>query len=170
MSLQDTLPAPRTEIFHTEAESFPSFPESILQKLPQHLLLHEFHFPLVCNPERRIQPNLLKMVPQQEQTETVYGGNLGIVQQGSLPLDMLRIRLLLQPGGYAGRNTLPHLRRRSIGEGHHQQTVDIHRPGLITYHPYDAFHQHCCLTAACRRGHQDITSPGIDHFLLFRRK
>ncbi len=168
--LQHTLPASGAEVLHTIAEGLSALLEGILQKLPQHFLFHELHFPLVCNPESRIQPHLMEMVPQQEQAETVYGGNLGIVQQGSLSLDVLRIRPFLQLCRDPRPNALPHLCRSSIGESHNQQAVNIHRVGLVTDHLYDTLHQNCRLAAACRRRYQDVAVPGVNHFLLLFRK
>ena len=40
------------------------------------------------------------MIPEQKKAETVYGGDLGIVQKGGLPLDVLGLRLSGQTLGY----------------------------------------------------------------------
>ena len=51
----------------------------ILQQLSQHLLLQQLDLTLVCHTEIRIQTDLIKMIPDQEQAEAVDRGDLGIV-------------------------------------------------------------------------------------------
>ena len=101
MLFQHALSAAGAEIFHTGVETFPCLPGwvlavtvfpgrrniirnkfpriGILQQLSQHLLLQQLDLTLVCHTEIRIQTDLIKMIPDQEQAEAVDRGDLGIV-------------------------------------------------------------------------------------------
>ena len=97
MLLQHALLSSRAKILHAETEILTSGRIRILYQFCQGLLLHQLYFPLVRNPECRVQTDLIKMIPQQKQAEAVYGGNLGVMQQGCLSLDMLGLRTFRKP-------------------------------------------------------------------------
>ena len=151
MLLQDALPPPGTEKLHAVAEGLAAGGVGSLYQLLQGLPLHQPYLPLVGDAEGRVQADFVKMVPQQEQAEAVDGGNLGIVQERGLALDVGRVRPLREPLRDARRDALPHLRRCRIGKGHHQQAVYVHGMRLIADHAHDALHQYGGLAAACRR-------------------
>ena len=170
MLLQHPFLPSRAEVFHAEPKSFPAGDIGILYQFLQGLLLHQPDFSLVCNTKSRVQPDFIEMIPQQKQAEAVDCGNLGIVQQRGLPLNMFGIRAFRQPGGNPCRNPFPHLRSGRVGKCDNQQPVDVHRLCLVTDHPHDALHQHRGLAASGRRGYQDIPAMQFDGLLLFRCK
>ena len=47
-----------------------------------------FYTAFVRNAKGWIQADLVEMIPEQKKAKTVYGGDLGIVQKGGLPLDV----------------------------------------------------------------------------------
>lgn len=60
-----------------------------LQQSLQHILFQQLALSLVGHPHGGIQADLLKMVADQIQTETVNGGDQRVVQQRHLALNML---------------------------------------------------------------------------------
>ncbi len=156
MLLQHLLPAPGAEIFHAIPERLAPRLIALLHQLGKSLLLHQLNLPLVRDAEGRVKPDLIEMVAQKIQAEAVYGGDLGIVYQGGLLLDMLGLRIPGKPPCDAVRNPLPHFRRRRVGKGHDEKPVDIHRCLPVAHPFHNALRQHRRLAAACRRRHQYI--------------
>ena len=149
--LESPVTASSGKIFHTGMKLFCAFLIPFLQKLCQHILLHQLQLTLICDPEGRIQPDIVKIIPDNKETEAVNGRDLCIVEKSALLLQMLIFRILKQRPFYGKADPLPHFCRRSTGKGHHQKPVNIDRCFLPGDHPYDPLNQHRCLTASCSR-------------------
>ena len=100
-------------------------------------------------------------------TEAVYSGDLGMVDQGTLALEMFIFAVFLQPLLNGSGDPLFHLPRRSSGKSHHQQPVNIHRPVFIQDPLQDPLYQHRSFSASCRGAYQNVAVPGIYDLLLF---
>ena len=153
------IPAAHAEIFHTVQESRIFFRVSVLYHVRQHICPQKFKFPFLRNPKTGIQADGVKLVSQNEKAETVYGRDLGIIQQCGLPLQMLVAGIQGQPVVQGTADPLPHLGSRRIGKSHHQQSVDIHRVLPIADHLHDPFHQNRRLAGSRRRSNKKITVP-----------
>ena len=79
----------------------------------------------------------MKMIADNEQTETVDRRDLGVVQQRGLLLQMLVFRLPNEFFSDRTADPLPHFRRRRIGKGHDKKPVNIHRMRPVADHLYD---------------------------------
>ena len=77
----------------------PFFPSGkmLFQHFFHHVLGQQLHFPFIRNPEGRIQTDVLKIVAQHKQAEAVNRGNLGVVNNRRLPLQMLVSAVLIEP-------------------------------------------------------------------------
>ncbi len=138
----------------------------ILQKPCQNILCQKLDFPFVRLAKGRVQADFVKMVPHQKEAETVDCGNLGMVNQGGGPLDLLRIGLRLPHPGDACGDALLHFRGGGPGKSHHQQLVNVHRVRLVCDHADNPLRQHCRLAAAGCSRDQKVCISFCDHPLL----
>ena len=147
-------------------------PVMILQKLPDHVALQKLQLALVPDPKGGIQVDLVEIIADHVLAEAVDGGDLGVVDQRLLPLQMLVFRIGQKPLLQGQAHPLPHLRRSGLREGHYQQAVHIHRLlslQIAADDRQDPLHQHRRLAGAGRCGHQHVFIPDINHPSLFFR-
>ena len=116
---------------------------------------------LITDTECRIDPQRLKMLPEQIAAEPVQRGNARPRKRHGLfaqlrPLSCRPIQCRADP--------LAHLARRRIGEGDDQHAVD--RASLF-HQLHDALHQHRRFARACRRTDNEAVSPVRDRVHLF---
>ena len=97
----------------------------ILQHPLQGQLPQQTRFPIVHEPEVRIQVQLGAALPQEARAEGVDGGDLGAVDEGGLPSQVGVVRLLSQRLLDGGQDFAPQLGRRRLGEGDHQELVYV---------------------------------------------
>ena len=108
----------------------------------------------------------MKIILHHIRTKTVNSGNLGMMYQGALSLQMFVIPVLLQLFLNGSPNTFLHLPGRRSGKGYNQQTVNVYGLVFIRDSLDNTLHQHRCLSAAGRRTDQNVAVSGINDFLL----
>ncbi len=89
----------------------------------------------------------------------MYGGNLRIVDQSLLPLQVGIVRLAPDGLFYGCAYALPHFRRSGIGESHNKEAVYVHRICRIGNPLDNPFYQHSRFSAPGRCGYQEVTVP-----------
>ena len=89
------------------------------------------------------------------------------MDQRVLAFQILIPRILVEKLSESCLHALPHLCRRRIREGHHQQPVDIHRIFRICDHADDALNEDCRLSASCCRRYKEIPVSRLDDLFLF---
>ena len=99
-------------------------------------------------------------------TKTVNGGDLCVVKQGALFLQMFIVLILCKLFLNCQTDPLPHLPCCRPRKCHDQQSVNIHRMHRVGDHGYNTLHQHCRLAAPCCCTDQYVASPGINDPLL----
>ena len=109
----------------------------------------------------------MKMIPDHRQTETVDRRDRRTVDQRCLSLQIRISRICLQHFFDRFPNPFFHLRCRSLGKGHDQKPVHIHRMFPIRQHLDDPFYEDCGFTRSCCRRYKNIPVSQVDHFLLF---
>ena len=77
--------------------------------------------------------------------EAVNRGDLGVIQQGKLSLQILILRVLFQALVQCVTYPLLHLTRRRLCKGDDQQLINVHGTAFIRHHGQDTLHQDCCL-------------------------
>ena len=133
---------PAAKLLHKSREVLSPLLVAPLQHLLHHIRPQQGQLPLVSDAEGRVYLQAAVVVADQVQAEAVDGGDLGLGDQGRLKPQML----VLRPGGqklvHRRADPLPHLRSSSVGEGHHQQLVDIERVLPLADDADDPLHKH----------------------------
>ena len=97
----------------------------VLQHPLQGQLPQQTRFPIIHEPEVRIQVQLGAALSQEAGAEGVDGGDLGAVDEGGLPSQVGVVRLLSPRLLDGGQDLAPQLGRRRLGEGDHQELVYV---------------------------------------------
>ena len=118
---------PRNIAFDKFHESIALFGVCLLQHIIQHFQLHKVHLSLVSNRKIWVQIELVVVISDEIETKAVDRRNLSLVNQRELTDQMFIFRIFLHLLFYGSADPLLHFIGRSVGIGHHQQTVHIHR-------------------------------------------
>ena len=139
-----------------------------LEDLVEDFIPQELRLVLAGHPGRRVQAQAVEVLPGQPQAEAVERGDGRPSQEGQLPAQPR----VLGPFGQGFLQPVPdpflHLGGGGLGEGDHQQPVDLHRFPRVEEAPDDPLHQHRGLAGTRRRADQD-GAPHPDGLLLGRR-
>ena len=128
------------ELLHKIQKGLLSLLVLVLQHLLHHIRPQKGQLSFIPNPETGVNVQSMIMVPNQVQAEAVDGGNLGLGNQSRLKPQMLILRLFGQFPVNGGPDSLPHLGRRRVGEGHHQKLVNAQRVFPLADHLDDPLH------------------------------
>ena len=121
--------------------------------------------PLVAQAEIRVQVQQVAVLPEEGGTEGVDGGNLRLVDQGGLAAEVAVVGGLRQPVRQLLGDAPPQLGRRRLGEGDHQEAVDVEP--LLGHPIQQPLHQHPGLARPRRRRYQQLAAPVVYNFSLF---
>ena len=141
-----------------------------LQEIPEHIRRNESALCGIDLPESRVQVNVTEIVAQQKGKKAVHRGDLRIVEQDLLPLQMGIARILPQARGDRLTDPLPHLCGGGPGKSYDQQPVNVRGVVPLTDQAHDALDQDGCLAAAGGRRNQNIVIARIQNLLLRGRK
>ena len=108
----------------------------------------------------RIQIDLAEIIAQKPCAEAVDRGDLRLVQQRLLFLQVHIQRVRQKTRRDRLPDALPHLGGCCPRERHDKKAVDIQRMLRIANHLNDALHKNRRLTASCRRRHENIMVSG----------
>ena len=98
----------------------------------------------------------------------MHGRDLCSVHEKQLAAQARIVRVLRHCLAQRAADALAHLRRRRVGEGHEQQTVDVHRVIRVGQSREHALDQHRGLARAGRRRDKQRAAPVMDrNFLIF---
>ena len=122
---------------------------------------------VINNPEIGIQSYILKMIPDNIQTEGVSGGDKSTVDQRLLSEKVLVIGILLQHFPDLLKDSFLHLRGCGLGESDDQDPVDINGILLIAHKGNYPLYKYCGLTASCSGTYKKAGVPGIYYPCLF---
>ena len=154
------------EILHTPKKSGIFFGIFFLQEILQHISRNDLALGLVDLAESGVKIDIAEIIAQKKSTEAVDRGDLCIVEQYLLSLQMSITGIPAEPLRNCLPETLPHLGGSSSGKGHYQQPVDIKRMFALADQTDDPFDQDCGLAASGCRRDQYIVISRIQHFLL----
>ena len=136
-----------------------------IQHLLQHLGHEDTALPLVAQTEVRVQVQQVAALPEESGAEGVDRGDLRLIHQGGLAAEMAVVGGHGQPVGQLLGDPPPELRRRRLGEGDHQEAVDV-QP-LLGHPVQQPLHQHPGLPRPRRRRHQQLPAPIVYDLSLF---
>ena len=145
-----------TEAVLTDLQRGIPFCVAFFQKVLQRVLAHEVSFRLVHLPERGIHVDIAEVITKEKCEKAVHSGDLRIVKERLLPLQMRVARVLFNSLCDGGADPLPHLCRRGFGKGDDQKPVDIKGRIPLADHTDDPLDKNGRLAAAGRRGNQYI--------------
>ena len=168
--LQRRIILPGAEICGTAQKSRVPLRVFFLQEIPEHIRLDEAALGGVDLPKSRVQVDVTEIVAQQKGEKTVHCGDLRIVEQDLLPLQVGIARILPQTRRDRLTDPLPHLCRGRPGKGHNQQPVDVRGVVPLADQAHDALDQDGGLAASGSRRDQNIVIARIQNLLLRGRK